>query len=436
MTIDGIHAARRRRVLGLLGEDAALIVPASPELLVGLDAEVRYVVDPDLYYLTGYREPEALLVLCPSNDDAPYTLFVRPRDPDRELWTGMRGGPDAARELFGADAAHSIAEVSEKLPKIVAGTRRLFARLPSGRPEVDRLLLDVLARARRQRPRTGKGPLTITDHGEILSELRLRKDAQEIAAMREAARISVETFLEAARQVRPGAGEWTIEATLDGGFRARGGSGPAFPTIVAAGANATVLHYVENSCAMERGQLLLVDAGARMGMYCADITRVFPVGGAFTAEQRVLYDGVKSAHDAAIAAVTPGASVKAVHQAALRVLLETLSALALLPGSVERALEKEEDYRQYFPHRTSHWLGLDVHDVGDYVIDGDSRVLEPGMVLTIEPGLYVAANHDRLSPLAGTGVRIEDDVLVTADGHEILTAGLPSDADAVAALVQ
>jgi Xaa-Pro aminopeptidase len=432
---ENMHEARRQRVYEQLGNEAALIVAASPEVFVGLDAELRYVVDPDLFYLTGYVEPEAVLVLCPAFEESRYTLFVRPRDAERELWTGVRGGPEAAKERFGADAAHPIAELGERLPKIVGSVDRLYARLRSDRPDVDTAVLDVIARARRSRPRSGKGPLTVADRALVLNEMRLRKDAREIAALREAARITAETFLEAAARVRPGAGEWEIEAALEGGFRSRGASGPAFPTIVAAGANATVLHYIENGCNVQDGQLVLVDAGARKAMYCADISRTFPARGRFTDEQRALYDGVLHAHDAAIAAVRPGATVRDVHDAALRVLVDALVALGFLDGPVDALLEKEESYKAFFPHKTTHWLGLDVHDVGDYMVAGASRKLEPGMVLTVEPGLYIATGATSGPPaLAGTGIRIEDDVLVTPHGHEVLTAAIPADAETVATL--
>lgn len=275
----------------------------------------------------------------------------------------------------------------------------------------------------------------LIDHGEVLDELRLFKDATEIAAMREAARITVETFRDAARLIRPGAGEWQIEAALDGGFRMRGGSGPSFPTIVGGGANATVLHYISNSCTLEDGHLVLVDAGAKKEHYCADVTRTFPVNGRFSAEQRDLYEGVLAAHDAAIAAVRPGVTVRDVHEAALRKQLETLLHLGFVEGDVARMLETEEDYRSFIPHKTSHWLGLDVHDVGGYTIDGEPRRLEPGMVLTVEPGLYIpAAAITGPAALAGTGIRIEDDVLVTAEGSEVLTDALPVGVSAVEAL--
>lgn len=441
-----------------LGSDGALVVAASPELHVGLDVELRYVVDPDLFYLTGCTEPEAVLVLCPGFAESAFTLFIRPRDAEREVWTGTRGGPEAAKEELGADAAHPIGELADRLPRMLGRVDRIYARLGGGRHDIDRLLLGIIARARRSRPRSGRGPLTLSDYALLLNELRLRKDAHEIAAIRAAARISVESFNDAVTAIRPGAGEWQVESAIEHAFRARGASGPAFPTIIASGANATVLHYVDNGCALDGGRLVLVDAGARNAMYCADITRTFPVGGRFTAEQRVLYDGVLAARDAAIANVRPGASVRDIHLTALETLLATLVELGYVQGSVAELMEKERrrieasqrrhagesegrggepEYKPFFPHQTSHWLGLDVHDVGDYVVAGGPRALEAGMVLTIEPGLYIAAAAAVGSAaLAGTGIRIEDDVLVTNDGHEVLTAALPADADTVAALVR
>ncbi|MGH7575244.1 MAG: aminopeptidase P N-terminal domain-containing protein [Longimicrobiales bacterium] len=455
-----VYETRRHRVMERLGSDGALVVAASPELRVGLDVELRYAVDPDLFYLTGCTEPEAVLVLCPACGESPFTLFVRPRNAERELWTGVRGGPEAATHELGADAAHPIGELSERLPDMLRDVDCVYARLGGGRPEIDQLLLGVLARARRSRPRSGRGPLTLSDYGLVLNELRLRKDAHEVAAIRAAAQISVESFNDAAAVIRPGAGEWQVEGQVERGFRTRGASGPAFSTIVAAGVNATVLHYTDNACTLDDGELVLIDAGARNGMYCADITRTFPVGGRFTAEQRVLYDGVLAAHDAAIAAVRPGATIRDVHDAALEKLLATLIELGYIRGSVAELMRKERsraaaakrrkrtgskrrdgrddtEYKPYFPHQTSHWLGLDVHDVGDYVVAGEPRALEPGLVLTVEPGLYIPREATIGPPsLVGTGIRIEDDVLVTSDGHDVLTGALPLDADAVAALVQ
>jgi Xaa-Pro aminopeptidase len=423
-----IFAKRRAAVLERLGETGALVLGAAPELLVGRDTELRYVVDAELFYLTGYTEPEAILVLNPSHHDAPFTMFVRPRDAERELWTGRRGGVESARERFGADAALPMAELSEKLPPRLASVDTVFARLGTGRPELDGLIERALASARRSRPRTGRGPHTLSDPGELLDPMRVVKDDGELAALREAARISCDAFIDSLAQVRPEVGEWQVEAAVEHGFRARGAAGPAFPTIAAAGANATVLHYVENSASAHAGDLLLLDAGARYHMYCADITRTVPVSGSFTAAQRDLYDVVLAAHDAAIFETRPGATVDAIHAAVQRVLAEGLIGLGILTGTVDDALDGEQGLRRYYPHRTSHWLGLDVHDVGAYATRAGPVRLAPGMVMTIEPGLYMA---DR-----GIGIRIEDDVVITTDGCDVLTSRVPTNAAELESLVR
>jgi Xaa-Pro aminopeptidase len=413
-----IFATRRQRVLERLGDTGVLVLAASPELTVGRDAELRYVVDSELYYLTGYTEPEAVMVLNGANAAAPYTLFVRPRDRARELWTGLRGGTDAAREQFGAHAAHSIADLAKEMPALLQSADTLYARTGSGRPELDAVLLRGLADARQRRPRTGMSPHTLSDPGELLDPMRLVKDNAEVELLREAARITAESFIEAIARIRDGVGEWEIEAALEYGFRARGAQGPAFPTIAAAGAHATVLHYTENSGVARNGDLLLLDGGARYAMYCGDVTRTVPVSGTFTTEQRDLYDIVIAAHTAALDQVRPGVGADAPQAAAQRVLAQGLIQLGLLSGTVEEAIEAETDgLKRYFPHRTSHWLGLDVHDVGAYATREGQVLLEPGMVLTIEPGLYDATR--------GIGIRIEDDVLVTAHGHEVLTDMVP-----------
>ncbi|HET9981956.1 MAG TPA: aminopeptidase P N-terminal domain-containing protein [Longimicrobiales bacterium] len=429
-----VYAGRRARVLGALG-DGAMVLPAAPEVRIGRDQDLPYRVDPDLYYLTGYTEPEAVAVLTPGTA-TPFTLFVRPRDPDREVWTGRRGGLEAAREEFGADQAFAIAELPARLAELLAGYDTVYGRFGGGREEVEALLRRILVEARRTRPRKGRGPQALVDPGRLLDDMRLLKDAHELRLMREAAAITAAAFREAALAIRPGAGEWEVQAALDAGFRRRGAEGPAFETIVGSGENAAVLHYVQNDRRMADGELLLVDAGALHGRYAADITRVFPVSGRFSGPQRALYDVVLAAHDAAIAAARPGAPFDAIHEAAARVLVTGLVDLGVLAGEVDALLADEAAYRPYFPHRTSHWLGLDVHDVGDYARGGAARRLEPGMVLTVEPGLYIAGTAmGAPEALRGVGIRIEDDVLVTVEGPEVLTGELPAAADAMAALV-
>jgi Xaa-Pro aminopeptidase len=363
-----------------------LVLPAAPEIIVGRDLEFRYRPDPDLFYLTGYTEPEALLVLSPGDHEAAYTLFVRPRDPDQERWSGARGGPAAASEVYGADAAYPITELEERLPALLARAETIFFPLENGRAEVDSLIRRILGGARRSRQRTGLGPRELVEPGALLDELRLIKDPHELTLLTDAARLTAEAFLEVVPQIRPGAGEWEIEAALDQGFRRRGAEGSAFAPIIASGANATVLHYVDNSRTMQAGELLLIDAGARFRGYNGDISRTFPVSGRFTPAQRELYDAVLAAHDAAIAEVRPGVTFAAVHDSAVRVLVEAMVAIGLLDGDLDDLIANET-YKRYYPHQTSHWLGLNVHDVGDYARRGESRALVPGMVLTVEPGI-------------------------------------------------
>ena len=424
---------RRARVLEQLGNDAAMVLAAAPEIIIGRDTELRYAADPELFYLTGYTEPEAVLVLNPALD-RPFTLFVRPRDPTRELWTGVRGGIEGGAE-YGADQTFSIGELAAKLPTLLANVSVVYARTDAMRQAYSTALENALAAGLRGRARTGRGPHTRTDPGVILDEMRLIKDAHEIELMREAARISVEGFRTAAGAIRPGAGEWQVEAALEGTFRSAGAQGFAFPTIVGAGANATTLHYITNDRPIDDGTLVLVDAGARYDMYCGDISRTFPTNGRFTSAQRDLYNTVLAAHDAGISAVRPGNTIDDVHAAAVRELARGLIDLGLVRGPLERVLENPDDLRRFYPHRTSHWLGLEVHDVGTYATNTGPRRLEPGMVLTVEPGLYIGSLSGAPDELRGTGIRIEDDVLVTAEGREVLTGALPAGAADVEAMV-
>ena len=427
-------AARRARLLASL-DRAALILPAAPEVRAGRDLELRYRPDADLFYLTGYTEPDAVALLCPAAE-APFAMFVRPRDPEQEIWTGRRGGPAAAVDVYGADAGYEIGTFAAHLKRVLQEVDTVYFRMDTLRPDVRKLLIDALADARRARQKTGKGALAWRDAGVLLDEMRLIKDAGEIAALRDAARITVESFRDAARLVAPGRWEYELEAAVEAGFRSRGAAGIAFATIAATGANATVLHYVENQSRMAPGELVLLDAGAQFAGYCADVSRTFPVDGAFTSAQRDVYDAVLEARDAGIGAAVAGAPVSAVHDAALRTLLRALSDLGILDDDADAHIAAPERYKPYFPHRTYHWLGLDVHDVGDYVVDGGSCVLQPGMVLTIEPGLYFAADNARVpAALQGTGIRIEDDILITAGGPEVLTAALPARAEEIEALV-
>jgi Xaa-Pro aminopeptidase len=408
-----------------------MILPAAPPLFRAGDSELRYRPDSELFYLTGFREPEAVLVLRGFADEARSILFVRSRDPDAELWTGPRAGPDGARDLVGIEEARPLEELDEALPGLLKGADRVHLRLGL-HPRIERGVVAALRESRLKGSRTGAGPRGLVDPGEILDEMRLRKDPLEIEAIRTAAAITVAGFERGIGRVRPGAGEWEIEAEVEGEFRRRGALGPSFGTIVGAGRNACVLHYIENECRMEAGDLLLLDAGADWRMYSGDVTRTVPVSGRFGDRQREIYDIVESARRAAVDRAGPGTRTDEVHLASTGAIVRGLLDLGVLSGSFDELLETKA-YEAYFPHRTSHWLGLNTHDPGDYARGGAPRPLEVGMVLTIEPGLYFPPGTD--SPWAGIGVRIEDDVLVTPNGPENLTESLPTDPAEVEAMV-
>ena len=423
--------ARRAATWERLGA-GVMVLPAAPVRFSSRDTDLPYRADSELFYLTGIDEPAAVAVL--SGGDAPsWTLFVPRRDPDAELWGGPRMGPEEAAERFAPDACYPREEMERRLPGILDEGDRVHYRLGSGE-EVDRMVRDALGRARARGPRKGVGPRGIVDPGEILDELRLRKDAHEMGRLRDAAQLTMAGHRAAAAAVRPGAGEWMVQAELEAAFR-RSGGGPGFGTIVGSGANACILHYRANDTRMVEGQLVLVDAGAELGLYNGDITRTYPVSGRFSSPQRHIYDLVDAARAAAVDAVRPGVTADSVHETAVRVLVEGLIELGVLKGDVTR-LVADEAHKPFYPHQTSHWLGLDVHDPGDYARHGASRILEPGMVLTIEPGLYFPpGGPEEASAYAGIGVRIEDDVLVTEEGRENLTAALPTASHEVEALV-
>jgi Xaa-Pro aminopeptidase len=432
-----IFAARRKRVLADLG-GSALVLSSETGSAGG-----RFRPDRDLFYLTGVTEPDAVAVLRPGGGDGDFVLFVRPRSPEEERWSGMRLGPERAREVYGVDTAYGNHTLPENLPKLLTEADDIYFRIGTPSP-VQSLVVGALQTARLRGARKGVGPSGIVDPGRLLDSLRLLKNAEELERMRRAAAITVESFTEMLGAARPGVGEWELEGILDGAFRRKGGRGPAYSTIVGSGENACVLHYVDNRSTLRDGDLVLVDAGAEVDLYACDITRTFPAAGSFTTPQRAIYDLVLDAHDRAIKGVRPGATVESIHHAACDTLVEGLLALGLLEGSKLDVIETES-YKPFFPHQTSHWLGLDVHDVGDYAASGVSRVLEPGMVLTVEPGLYfpplaedsgaVERSASGIEDYVGIGIRIEDDVVVTPEGHEVLTAALPVSVDEIGALV-
>ena len=426
------YAARREAFVKQMGEGVA-IFPAAPLSIRSHDMEYRYRQDNDFYYLTGFPEPEALCLLSPQHDTERFILFVRPRDKDREVWTGRRFGAERAKEIFGADATYTIDKLDEILPQHLATAEKVYYALGRSEP-MNAKVLDLMNRGRMMRQRSGRGPVSLIDPGEILHELRLHKSAEEIELMRRAVAASAAAHQAAVTLTRPGMYEYEIEALLEFHFRRLGATGPAYPSIVASGTNATILHYLENNQQIQDGDLLLIDAAAEYACYCSDVTRTFPVGSRFSPVQRDVYDLVLTAQKQAIDMVRPGVRFSEVHQRATEILVDRLREFGILSGQTKEIIEKGE-HRRFFMHGTSHWLGMDVHDVGKYKLGEESRILEPGMVLTVEPGLYIAEDAEGVNDrYRGIGVRIEDDVLVTADGHEVLTAAIPKEIDDIETL--
>jgi len=434
---------RRRRLLAHMRAQGGgiAVLPTAPEAVRNRDAEYLYRHDSDFYYLSGFVEPEAWLVLIAGADDHAL-LFCRPRDPKMETWTGYRVGPEAAAERFGLDEAYSIDELDDILPELLLDQPTLYAPFERG-DMVDGPVQAWLEAASGQTRLGRRVPQRMQSLSPIVAEMRLVKDAAEIAVMRRAARISAGAHARAMRTVRPGMREYELEAELLYEFRRHGAQAPAYTSIVAGGANACILHYPAGDAELRDGDLVLVDAGCELDSYASDITRTFPVNGRYTGPQRALYDLTVAAQQAAAEATRPGQPWNAGHQAALRVLVQGMLDEKLLKGSLDGALESG-DYSRFYMHQTGHWLGLDVHDVGDYrdpaaPYADDTRpwrALAPGMMLTVEPGIYVTAADDVPPQFWNIGIRIEDDALVTETGCELITRGVPVDAREIEALMR
>jgi Xaa-Pro aminopeptidase len=460
----GAFIDRRQRFAEAVGDGLA-IVPAAREVTRNSDVHYEFRQDSDFFFLTGFDEPDAVAVFNPAHAKERYVLFVRPRDREMEIWNGRRAGVEGAVAAHGADAAYPIEQLDQKLREYAIDRTALFYRL--GTPLFDMRITRLLGELRAMQRRGHGGPTRVEDPGPIIHEMRLHRSEAELARQRRACEISRDGHIEAMRYARPGLHEYQVQAAMEFVFRAGGSPRNGYPSIVASGPNACILHYNENRRRMEDGDLLLIDAAAEYGYHSSDITRTFPVSGRFTAPQRAVYEVVLRAQLAAIEAAVPGARYEAMHEAARRVLAEGLVALGLLPRGLEDSLAMHH-YREFYMHGTGHWLGMDVHDVGDYKVHGESRVLEPGMVFTVEPGLYIDPDReevtfhlreyseqemwerrDRLGVAAakkledeekakaekvthrvppefrGIGVRIEDDILITGTGREVLTAGTP-----------
>lgn len=435
MQLDPFFQGNRKRLFAQMTNDSIAVIPTAPIYQRSNDQEHRFYPDNDFYYLTGFQEPEAVAVLVKSTEHGEqFILFNRRKDPFMEQWVGRRVGQEMAMQGYGADEAYVIDELEHKLPDLMLNKSTLY--LTWGRYcKVDRLVKRCLNQVR-SKVRAGVHiPDDIVNLEKLISEMRLIKQGYEVDQLRRAGQISVDAHKQALRACRPGNKEYQVHAELVGEFLRQGCQEEAYESIVAAGSNACILHYTENRGELKDGELLLVDAGGKYGFYAADITRTYPINGRFSAEQKAVYEVVLAAQLAAIDKVKAGESWSAMSDAAERVITEGLVELGILSGSVDGLLEQQA-FKPYYMHRIGHWMGMDVHDVGRYKVDGQWRDLEVGMVTTVEPGLYFKPGLEIDEKWIGIGIRIEDDLLVTETGHEVLTAGLAKEAEAVEQLVQ
>ncbi|MEO6688347.1 MAG: Xaa-Pro aminopeptidase [Dokdonella sp.] len=427
------YARRRKQLMRMAGNEAIVIVAAAPERVRNNDAHYPYRQDSDFHYLTGFAEPDAVLALVPGRAASETILFCRERNVERERWDGTRVGTEGAVAALGMDDAFPIDDIDDILPGLIEGRTRVYYHF--GRDtEFDLKLIGWVNRVRAQIRQGAKPPHEFVALSHLLHDLRLYKSRGELRVMRKAAKIAADAHVRAMRATRPGMNEHEIEAELLHAFR-REGAVPSYEPIVGGGANGCVLHYHANNAILRDGDLLLIDAGAEYECYASDITRTFPVNGRYSTEQRALYDIVLAAQLAGIDEVRAGRPFDAYHDAAVRTITKGLCRLGLLAGSVDKNL-REHTYRKFYMHKTGHWLGLDVHDAGDYRIDGEFRVLEPGMVVTVEPGIYIAPDLKSVpAKFRGIGIRIEDDVVVTDGDPEVISAGVPKDADEIETLM-
>jgi len=429
-----MFSGRREKFMQQMRSGAAIFCSAPVSNRNG-DVEYEYRQDSDFYYLTGFDEPESVAVFLPEHKEHKYVLFVRKKDKEKETWTGRRAGVEGAVEKFGAAKAFAIDEIDKELPELLKNIDILYFRF--GRNEEFNLrVIKLVQHSQLMRPRTGKGITSIVDPSSILHEMRLIKNADDLTLARRAAQISGEAHRTAMQACRPGMWEYELEALIEYHFRKNGCLSPGYPTIVGSGANATILHYNTNTDQIKDGDLVLIDAGAEFGFYSGDVTRTFPANGKFTDAQRDVYQLVLDAQMAAIAMVMPGATANDVHDHVVEILTEGMVRLGLLQGDIKELI-KEGKYKKFYMHRTSHWLGMDVHDAGMYQAGDKARSLMPGMILTVEPGLYISGNDPEVDQKYwDIGVRIEDDVLVTENGHEVLTTAAPKSVDDIEATMR
>ena len=424
---------RRKRLMDMMGHDSVAIIPTAPVMTRNRDVHFPFRPDSDFYYLSGFPEPEAVAVLVPDRHHGEFVLFCRERDPKMETWDGLRAGLEGAVEKYGADDAFPIEDMDDILPGLLEDRERIYYTMGNDQ-NFDQRVVGWVKQVR-ERERAGvNAPDEFISLMHILHEMRLYKSRDEIKAMRKAAQIAARAHQRAMQICQPDMMEYQIEAELLHEFMHHGARSPAYPSIVGGGANGCILHYVENADQLKSGDLLLIDAGAEYDYYASDITRTFPVNGKFSQAQKEVYEVVLAAQFAAIEKVKPGNHWNDPHDAAIQALTQGLVDLGILKGRV-KTLIKEQAYSKYYMHRTGHWLGMDVHDVGDYKLDGEWRLLEPGMVLTIEPGLYLAGARGLAKKWWNIGIRIEDDVLVTKDGHEVLSKDAPKTIEEIEALM-
>jgi len=418
----------------MMGENSIAILPAAPVVKRNRDVEYHYRPDSDFYYVTGFPEPEAVAVLIPGRSHAEYVLFCRERDPDKERWDGPRAGHIGAVDVFGADDAFPIGDLDDILPRMLEQCERVFYAMGCN-PGLDKLMSEWISQIRSSSRSGVHGPLEFIALDHYLHDMRLYKGRSEIKYMRAAAKSSAQAHKRVMRSCRPGMMEYQLEAEFIHECSKKGARHQAYPAIFGSGRNGCVLHYIDNDAELTDGDLLLVDAGCEYNYYASDITRTFPVNGVFSKPQRLLYELVLQAQDAAICHVKPGNHWNAPHDAAVKVVTKGLMELGLLKGQMATLLKKQA-YKEFYIHRTGHWLGMDVHDVGDYKVDGESRLLEPGMALTIEPGIYIPAGSKGVAKKWwDIGIRIEDDVVVTKDGCDVLSKDAPKTVEEIEALM-
>ena len=428
------YSARRKELMSLMHSNSIAIISAAPEKVRSRDTHYPYKQNVNLSYLCGFPEPESVLVLIPGRSQGEMVLFCRDKDPLRETWDGYREGPEGAVSNFGADDAFPIADIDDILPNLIEGKDRLYYAIGKD-PEFDRHLMDWVNHVRNQRGNGALPPGEFVDLDHFINEMRLFKTAGELKIMRKAAEISVSAHSRAMKASKPGLFEYQLQAEIEHEFAVHGSAGAAYTSIVGGGKNGCILHYIENRDALKDGDLVLIDAGCEYQNYAADITRTFPVNGKFSDEQAAIYDIVLQAQTDAIAVIGPGIEYNKTNEATVLAITQGLVDLGILHGDVDELIASEA-HREFYMHGAGHWLGMDVHDVGDYKIDGQWRVYEPGMVVTIEPGIYIAPGNPNVDKKwHGIAVRIEDDIVVTKDGNENITAGVPKKRDEIEALM-